>query len=138
MFSSRVLTLCLLLIYGGPAVVGPYLHVHGHICKDDSSGQHPAAGHDHDGGHCGSAHEAVCEVSDQTIQLGTLATLEISKCSTHHDDCAVCRHFSQSHANCLFEDSSASVLVISAPDSPDLAFVSAARHFCDARGPPAA
>ncbi len=109
--SNRIISILLLVLYGFPAVIGPYWHSHGAdpdgtVCTQDGTVgcDHEEKVHTHSG--CCSHSQTTCSDSSARCD-GEVAESKTSERhgpsdhdhSDHCSDCSICVHYAQASEN---------------------------------------
>lgn len=137
MFPQRIASICLLLCYGIPAILGPGWHRHDDACShsatshspDHDSAQHAESPADHD-----CCHQA-CDSQDSDELSSRLGHKEAS--GNHvHGPCVICAFYSQVQGDTSIQDAQASepMVIFCSFESQQLVALEPASAW--ARGPP--
>ena len=134
LFSKRFIAICLLVLYGAPAAIGPHWHQHGHSCSHGDASCHSDISSSVEvisSSSCGCSHvgevSAEGEVPNSPAEPGMVAS---------HGACAVCAFYSQAQSEFWFAPQVCSGQLVESARFLSFSGEFTRTVFLQARGPP--
>ena len=133
LFPNRFVAICLLVLYGAPAAVGPHWHQHGHSCSHGDTSCHVdvSSSIELTSTACGCSHS-----SDETPISETPSCPAEDGFAATHGTCAVCAFYAQAQAKFQITLQVCSGQLMEPAQIFSISAESARTVYLEARGPP--
>jgi hypothetical protein len=140
LITQRFVAICLLVLYGVPAIVGPHWHHHGHACSDCNhsaadhlSGCSSTAGQDCCHSHGSPQEPSDCKPSEQSGSSTDAVALAVMQ---GHAACSICAFYAQAQTPLAVNLILCSGQLIALTSALSIRWVSTLGIAAQARGPP--